>query len=280
MLPVVVIALSVALLVTLVFFVFAFFEVALTSPGAAAVRKRVLPEWQPPIVQNEELFAWAASAAKRAVQKHLPKRRGAAAAKAIVADLGDGTDHALTYSPNQVKRRGQHACSSCRNHLIGVTIPEVLTIADALQSKRTAEDLRNIRVRAVEAAKRAISMDSRAYEAAKIDCPLLCADSTCAANGFRPIQCRGWRPLDRSNKANPQGGEGIEVDPHALLVSQGVEEGLMSELGKQGLDGARYDLSSALVVALDTPGAAESWAAGQPVFAGCKKQDSPRPRQK
>ncbi|HIF30931.1 MAG TPA: hypothetical protein EYQ75_04525 [Planctomycetaceae bacterium] len=120
-------------------------------------------------------------------------------------------------------------------------------------------------------------MDLTQYQAAKIVCPLLCDGNTCAANGMRPIHCRGWFPLpDRQNEVGSSSEDAGTIDAHAHTVGQGAENGLASELDERGLDGNRYELNSALAVAFDTPNAAELWANGEPVFERCKPHDTIR----
>lgn len=266
-----VITLPVSLLVALAVLGYAFLDVAFQDPRTALATTVPQPEWQPPVVHDQELFAWAIAAARTAVRNHWPPRGGNAAAQALVAELARGIHRAISSSPYNRLPLAEHACSSCRHQLIAVTVPEVLAIAGALEARRPAE-LARIRERASQNSARSAGLNPLEYQAAGLECPLLCADNSCAANGSRPIQCRGWlrlaEPLSESAETR---GTTADIDPHAFTVSQGVAEGLASELVSLRLDGGRYELSSALTVALTTPHAAESWAAGRPVFAGSSR---------
>jgi hypothetical protein len=53
------------------------------------------------------------------------------------------------------------------------------------------------------------------------------------------------------------------------LVAQGAETGLTEALQAAGRDGNVYELNGALLVALDSPRAAERWASGEEVFREC-----------
>ena len=111
-------------------------------------------------------------------------------------------------------------------------------------------------------------VDYEQYEQARVVCPLLLSDGSCAVFDARPVQCRGWCLL-HGGDADPYlrtNSDATSVDAHAHTVGRGAEVGLSRGIESAGLDGTVYELNSALVVALDTPSAAERWASGSLVF--------------
>jgi len=114
------------------------------------------------------------------------------------------------------------------------------------------------------------------YGQARVVCQLLLGDGCCAVFDARPVHCRGWCLV--------KGGEcgsdvltknhATAVDASAHTVGRGAEAGLSQGLESAGLDGTVYELNSALVVALDTPSAADRWAHGASDFEHCERCDS------
>jgi hypothetical protein len=154
--------------------------------------------------------------------------------------------------------------------MIAVTPPEVLTVADALRRNHRRQ-VTHIRNRAIENADRVANMDREQYEAEAVVCPLLCEGNRCAANGMRPIHCRGWLPIaDQQTETDSSTGS---IDIHAHTVGRGTQEGLARELNEHGLDGNRYELNSALAVAIEIPNAAELWAKRELIFQCCRRYE-------
>ena len=132
-----------------------------------------------------------------------------------------------------------------------------------------------IRDRASEISERTAEMDNLQYAQAMIRCPLLAEDDTCIVYNRRPIVCRAWCSLsvERCNACYLSGvpDDSIPLDSHAHAIGQEVRAGLANSLMSAGLDGAAYQLCSALVAALDNANAAEQWIKGKEVFAACER---------
>ncbi len=271
MFAIVLIALSLSLFVVFLVFVLTFLDVAFAGPRPDSDRRQPDQSWHPPLIQGNELFAWAAEAARSSVRRRLSHGRSASTAAEIARDVFAGTNYAIDRAPRTLQRGSPHDCSSCRHQMIAVTPPEVLAIAESLR-KRSPGEVSRIRDRARENAKRTKGMDREQYEGAQVVCPLLLGENRCAANGTRPIQCKAWyRSADEGGKESRRQGDTFPLDAHAHTVGQGAEDGLASELQAEGLDGNQYELNSALAVALDKPDAAVRWSNAEPVFEGCRK---------
>jgi Fe-S-cluster containining protein len=124
-----------------------------------------------------------------------------------------------------------------------------------------------------ENAARAQRLTRNEYIAALIPCALLTADGNCRAHPVRPLACAGY--LSTSHAAcqaefeHIAGRPAIPTDRHALAAALGASQGLLRACQEADKDGNFYELHHALRLVLDTPDAAERWARGEPVFAGC-----------
>jgi hypothetical protein len=157
------------------------------------------------------------------------------------------------------KGQTEAECPTCRFHMIGVTPPEALAIADSLRRTQPAAEVRRIHNLAIANVNRAEKLNREHYAAAKIACPLVGADDSCLTFGERPLHCRGWCL------------HSDEDGDRCLMADANADGGIVRGLNSAGLEGDVYELNSALAVALETPDAAHRWGQAQEVFAGCKR---------
>jgi Fe-S-cluster containining protein len=267
MLPVIVLGLALAVIVTIAFVIWAFVEVAFRQPGPAAPRREPA-FWRPPIIAGQDLFAWAARVAKTLTLQRLSEPRSEKTAGRIAEAIGHGASNAIALAKDELPAAHDTACPSrsCGRRMITATAAEVLAIADAVhhQGHRAAE---HIRRRAEDNVQRAAALGPQQYLAADIICPLMTSDGHCATYDVRPLQCRAWCKLCDSDGAKCM----LTGEANAYTISQGIEEGLATALADAGLDGHVYELNSALAAALANPDASLHWAVGEPVFAGCRE---------
>jgi len=165
------------------------------------------------------------------------------------------------------------ACASgcahcCRVH-VSITAPEALVLAAFLRDTRKDLDALLARIQATAEAVRSLDQDARMT--AKIDCPLL-EGERCAAYPVRPLSCAAANSFDAS--ACARGGE-IPIEPLLLGGLRATSLGLSVAAAARGLDGGRYELASALAVALSTPDAAERWLAGERLFTATVADPAP-----
>jgi hypothetical protein len=243
----------------------AVFQVAFSGPPTHHDNAR----WQPPLARGEDLLAWAAGMANAVARKRLRQPVGKETARELATEIYEGSSYAMARSPGAV-RPLKPRCTSCRHRMIGVTAPEALAIADALQASQGKREVKRIRDLAAANAAASAGLDHEQYQQAQFACPLLTSDSTCVVYDARPIRCRGWcSPASKMESADGASGNCGKCDPRADAVGRGAEEGLSLALRSAGLDSDIYELNSALVASLDTAKAAERWIRGEPVFAGC-----------
>jgi hypothetical protein len=271
MLPVVVLALPVAIIVAIAVVVWAVLEVAFRPAGTAAPRHEPVA-WRPPIIAGQELFAWAARIARTLTLQRLSEPRNQRTARAIVEAVGLGASQAIALAKDELPvahdAPRDSACPSptCGHRMITATAAEVLAIADAVREQGHRPTQR-IRRRAEDNARRTAALDPPEYLAAEIICPLMTSDGRCSTYDVRPLECRAWCKLCDSDGSKCM----LTGEANAFTISQGVKSGLATSLGDAGLDGHVYELSSALAAALATPDASLQWAVGEPVFAGCRE---------
>ena len=243
----------------------AVFQVAFSAPPTHHDNAR----WQPPLARGEDLLAWAAGLANAVARKKLRQPVGKETARELAAEIYEGSSYAMARSPGAV-RPLKPRCTSCRHRMIGVTAPEALAIADALQASQGKRELKRIRDLAAANAAASADLNHEHYKQAQLPCPLLASDSTCVVYDARPIRCRGWySPASETESSAEASGNCGKCDPRADAVGRGAEEGLSLALRTAGLDSDVYELNSALVASLDTAHAAERWAHGEAIFAGC-----------
>lgn len=139
-----------------------------------------------------------------------------------------------------------HGCLHPQSCPIMVTPLEAIAMANFLKANEPADKLEAIRTAARLNSKRLAQGQAPADESL---CPLLASDGSCEVDGLQPSACHTC-DADRDNAA--------------------ADAATVEGLRVAGLDTKRYELNAALVVALDTPSAADRWRHGEPIFSvGC-----------
>jgi Fe-S-cluster containining protein len=162
-------------------------------------------------------------------------------------------------------------CAFCCAIPVAVSPPEALYIAAHMQETLSAEaqvDLRtHLRARAEE--RQGSTVD--ALRAHKRFCLFLRDDRQCGIYPIRPLACQGYNSMSRSACEEAFTDQEDRVHMHAGVreLAAGVIYGLILASKRLGLEWGRYALEAAVLRALDTPDAAERWARGERVFAGC-----------
>jgi hypothetical protein len=196
-----------------------------------------------------------------------------------VAALGAGTaapaqaaiDAVLADRPPRACRAG---CAWCCEIAVAVSGYEALWIAQRLTQHCDPEALEAVRTRLRDQAARIAGLTWQEHERAQIPCALLTADRTCSVYSARPLSCRHWTSPDAERcffAARHPGTLGVEQ-----ITALGEVVGLSTiaigaALAQAGVSAAYFELHGAVARALDTPNAAERWARGEPIFAGCKR---------
>jgi Fe-S-cluster containining protein len=160
---------------------------------------------------------------------------------------------------------GALACTAgcfycCHVPRVLVMVPEVAAIADAIR-QRPAADIEALRQRI----ERHVDANPGAafIPAALPPCPLL-VDSRCLVYDVRPLVCRAEHSYDVAQcEAQFRTGAGNTLQCALVLdTTDGTMRGVVDAFRSVGLRGELMDLSRALRVLLDDPGAIQRWLAG------------------
>ncbi len=156
-------------------------------------------------------------------------------------------------------------CSWCCSHKVGVTLPELLAIVEYLEASPARREAVGVKAAALSQ-NPAIFSDSEKPRA-RLACALLEADGSCGVYEVRPLPCRSWLSTDvESCKQH------LDEKAEPKLILAAARSGRFIQLGlvKVMDDIQRFpylvELTAALDIALNVPGAIEHWLAGAPVF--------------
>lgn len=156
-------------------------------------------------------------------------------------------------------------CSWCCSHKVGVTVPEVIAIVDNLRA--SPERLEVVRARAAELAKNPAIFSDSEKPRARIACALLDEDGSCGVYEVRPLPCRSWLSTDvESCKQHLDEKAEPKVILGAARSGRFIQLGLVKAMDDIQRLPYLVELTAGLDIALNVPGAIESWLAGEPVF--------------
>jgi len=184
------------------------------------------------------------------------------AARALDA-ARQGIEQVLARTPSESRPACGAGCAFCCAIPVAVSAPEALYIAAYLQETLSAEAQVELRTH----------LSTRAEERQDHQrfCFFLREDRRCSIYAIRPLACRGYNSMSRLVCETAFTGQDEPVHMHESIreVAAGVIFGLILASKKLGLEWGRYELETAVLRALDTPDAAQRWARGERVFAGC-----------
>src|ERR671933_576195 len=186
-------------------------------------------------------------------------------------------DRAATLATNLVEQfaTAEHVacragCSWCCTFTsIRTSAPEVLRIAAYLRTTLPPDDLRSITKRLAQRATRISTLPEDRRGRARIPCALL-VNQRCSIYPVRPLACMGVTSSNAAAcEASYRSGwtRPIPNGARHLGIAVDVRTGMTESITHAGLDGSGLDLNIALLIALETPDAADRWLAGEPVFA-------------
>jgi Fe-S-cluster containining protein len=180
-------------------------------------------------------------------------------------------------TPSEARPACSAGCAFCCAIPVAVSPPEALYIAACLQETLSAEaqvDMRTrLRTRVEE--RQGWTVDER--WARKRFCIFLRDDRQCGIYPIRPLACRGYSSLSRSacEDAFTDQGDRVRVHESVRELAAGVIYGLVLASKELRLEWGRHEIEAAVLRALETPDAAERWAHGDRVFAGCDQVSMP-----
>jgi hypothetical protein len=198
--------------------------------------------------------------------KKLPNRASRAAG--IMHQVFEAS---LAAVPPTIKIACAKGCSYCCHSWVGATAPELFLIARHLRDPASAKASPHLAPDAViDRAAATAGIDISGRFGAKLPCVFL-TGGACSIYAVRPTVCRQTTstllaPCVEEFDGKDFGGE-IAVSQSYLDHARNCRIPLQAALMAAGLPSATYELSAALVRALE-PDAEARWIAGAPVFAG------------
>ncbi len=166
----------------------------------------------------------------------------------------------------------REGCDWCCHLTVGTSTPEVARIVQYLRQALAPDEFRDLRERVVrlDEQRRRLSAADRA--GARLPCTLL-VNHRCSAYPVRPLTCRGFNSGDASAcerfvKSSGRTALPLYAPQHRLTTF--VLDGVRAGLSESGLKGDRLELTAALRIALEVPGAFERFLAGEPAFAAAR----------
>jgi Fe-S-cluster containining protein len=170
-------------------------------------------------------------------------------------------------------------CSACRDgcdwccHLtVGTSVPEVVRLLEYLRQNLSSEEFGALRDRVLRLDEQRRERRAAGRDEAGLPCALL-VDHRCTAYPVRPLMCGGFNSSDASECerfVRSCGQTPVPLYAPQLRLAAFVLDGMTAGLSDSGLTGERVELTAALRIALEVPGAVERFLAGEPVFAAAR----------
>jgi Fe-S-cluster containining protein len=186
-------------------------------------------------------------------------------------------DQVLEHTPPESRPDCSAGCAFCCAIPVAVSPPEALYIAAYLRATLSAEEQAEIhaRLRTRVRERQGWTVDER--WARKRFCMFLREDRHCGIYSIRPLACRGYTSLLRAACEETFTDKGDCVPVHAGVreLTAGVIYGIVLASKELRLEWGRHEIEAAVLRALETPDAAERWARGEQVFAGCDQISMP-----
>lgn len=180
-------------------------------------------------------------------------------------------DKALKAWPPRVEIACRKGCSYCCYSYVMVLPPEVFRIAEQVRSGRAGTPVASV------VAERAVplrGLDTKARTGAKLPCPLL-ENGMCSVYEVRPIVCRQATSLALQSCIDEFEGmdkDGVvEISSAHMTHAGNANVVMLGAMRSAGLPTEAYELSSALVAALEAPDTEAHWLAGADVFRDVPK---------
>jgi Fe-S-cluster containining protein len=168
--------------------------------------------------------------------------------------------------PDLACRKG---CDWCCHLTVGTSAAEVVRLLQYLRQTLAPDEFRALRERVVRLDEQRRGLPAADRDGAGLPCALL-VDHRCIAYPVRPLTCRGFNSRDASQCERFVRSSGKTVLPlyaTQLRLTTFVLDGMLVGLSESGLKGDRLELTAALRIVLEVPGAIERFLVGEPAFA-------------
>ena len=210
---------------------------------------------------------------RRATQTMLRRARSVQTMFRLIEHAFDQTTAVVQRLPERAPLACAPGCAFCCYHPVDITPPEAFAIVTYLQTTLTPAAREATYARIAAHADRIRGLSYEEHAQARIPCALL-VDGRCSVYPCRPFACRAWNSTSaaRCEAIFTHGNPVTMLPPLDMRTYEAVWDvarGVTDGLKQSRLDGKSYELHSILQRVLDTPEAAQRWAQGEPVFAGC-----------
>jgi Fe-S-cluster containining protein len=186
---------------------------------------------------------------------------------AAVLRLAEQVHGAMSAAIDALPSKAQHACAPgcffCCYLPVDVLAPEAFRIAAHLKRTRSPGELAGLVYR--------LGAPGR-HDPGTRPCVFL-DQGRCSIYEVRPMVCRGYNSLSKERCEAFHHDASVDLkgtkDHVAGSAAEAMEDGIIAGLNALGLDAQWYELSSAVLRALETADGPERWARGEAVFEGC-----------
>ncbi|RCS54362.1 hypothetical protein DTL42_04240 [Bremerella cremea] len=191
----------------------------------------------------------------------------------------------LNQSPQQAQRDCSAGCPACcMTAQVDATPIEAIAVSEYLKAYLDADALFAVKNRLTRVTKLRIAQQNAQAPQRPLACGMLGTDGKCMVYPVRPVICSGVFSLNQNEcfKAEREANAGdfsqsIPLDKFALQATGGISGSLQRVLVEHGLDGNLYELSSAVLVALQVPDCLTHYLNQEDIFknAICTDPHSP-----
>jgi Fe-S-cluster containining protein len=189
-------------------------------------------------------------------------------AAALAATMLDKTIQKMPQAPKYQCAKG---CNYCCHGAVSVSAPELFRIVRLIDAGTSID-----KAGVIERAKARSADSFDAVLTLRDPCPLL-IEGNCSVYEDRPMGCRQFVSTNAEGcrTAFEQKNGELPFVPGAANAGLIVRSLLMGAAASLGLKADTYELSSALLIALEQPDAEARWLAGEDVLAGALKTPQP-----
>jgi len=210
---------------------------------------------------------------RRATQTLLRRERSAPTLFRLITHAFDAATAAVQQLPERATLACAAGCCFCCYHPVDITPPEAFAIAAYLRTALPPAASAATYARIAAQAERIRGLSFAEHAQARLPCALL-VDGRCSVYACRPFACRAWNSTSaaRCETIFTHGDPVTMIPPLDMPTYEAVWEvarGVTEGLRQSRLAGTSYELHSILQRVLATPEAAQRWAQGEEIFAGC-----------
>ena len=170
-----------------------------------------------------------------------------------------------------------HGCAWCCHYQVGVTAPQALHIAARISegAGTRSKDEQIAALKKLDQRTRGLNAAKRLKE--RVGCAFLDITNSCTIYAFRPFGCRGANSVDAdacrsfvAGTATQAQRDGNWLHKVPYEAQRDLQDGFHMGALENGLRDDRLELTAAILVALETPDAAQRWIAGEDIFVAAK----------